>query len=384
MQLKRFKDAKEMIIEIIPADYLNDHFLHQLVECHFGLEELEKAKKVIESAIGMYPEDSYFLAQYSVYFYEKEDYKNAIQYIREALKFEPKNVSYLSHFGSIHLNLGNLSRAEQTLDLAEQIDPVDLRVIAEKARLAFLKNDISEANVYINKGLEIDPNNSHFILLKSNLLTTDKTKMKEAEATAIQALSMDPSNEVARHTLLNVLKNKNRLLRFFVGNAFGHYQMEWTFWRVLIFIVAWKGVLLWGGFAILYMLITWYGGVLFNSITRLHKKYKLLLNQNDINQSNFFIGVHVILLLLLGSRMIVGLEGENLFALISLTLAIMLIGISYFELEEKEGKIAYFCFVGLFGLVIYGFHKEAMILGGCSIFFLLLYGFLFSFRVLFK
>lgn len=384
-ELKRYEDAKDIVIDTLPSDFLEAQLLNLLIRCHFGLNENEKAKSITESAIASYPEDPQFLAQYAFCFHLKDDYKNALKYINQAVELQPDNVTYLAFFASVHLELKNLDRAESILVRAEQLDPNDLEVINERIRLAFLKNDNPLANTYINRGLELDPNNAHFIMLKSNVLM-DKTEMKEAEATALQALSMDPNNESARKTLLNVLKNKNRLLRFFVGNAFGRFQIEWTVWTVIWTVVAWKAVLLWGGFAILYMLVTWYGGVLFNTLTRLNKKYKLLLNKTDIHQSNFFIALHLILGLIFASQFVVHLLGEHIFAFVSVTLTVMLVGISYFELEEKSGRLGFLIFAIIYALIVYtlGTDGESMLLGLISTVLLLIYGFFFSLRIIFK
>ena len=66
--------------------------------------------------------------------------------------------------------------------------------------------------------------------IRTKILTEDASTIKKAAAAAQHALTLDPGEESVRKDLLEVFRNKNRVLRFFVGNSFNRYRLEWTFW----------------------------------------------------------------------------------------------------------------------------------------------------------
>ncbi|MEM9022116.1 MAG: hypothetical protein AAGB22_00145 [Bacteroidota bacterium] len=197
------------------------------------------------------------------------------------------------------------------------------------------------------------------------------------------ALRINPNDEHARLVLLDVLKNKNRVLRFFAGNSFNRYQVEWSFWRVVGMVFLWKAVIFWGGLFFLYMMVTWYGSVLYNSVIRLHRKYRYLLDRSHRRQSNYFLALNGAVAAFIAALSL-GFINRWLSDGLAIGVLALFMGISFFEMGSAKGQRAVGITAVLFtGLLIWAATSASAwaipLLAG---FLLLLYGFLFSLNVI--
>ncbi|MEZ4980392.1 MAG: hypothetical protein R2769_02155 [Saprospiraceae bacterium] len=94
--------------------------------------------------------------------------------------------------------------------------------------------------------------------------------------------------------VIEIKRNSNAFFRFFVGKAFlaGIALTDREECDFVYFIL--ERNLVGPGFGILYMMVTWYGGVLYNSIL-LDNKPNTFLNGKQIIQSNIFLGFNLLL-----------------------------------------------------------------------------------------
>lgn len=384
IELQKYKEAL-ITVEIIPIDDpLFEDALHCQFICYTELGQIKKSKKILDLTLNKFPNSAQSHVHLCEYFIDRNDLKAATSAINVALEIEPKNVGNLSQLVSLHIATYQIDKAKKVLRIAEQLDPNSMQVIFAKTKLLASEHQFVLAIKEIKRGLEIEPNNVDFNSLYVELLKRNPETIELAEQTAIHALTIDPTDENARKNLLDVYKNKNGLFRFFVGNSFGRYMIEWTPWRIIIMILFWKGTLIWGGFAILYLIITWYLGVLYNTLTRLHHKYKLLLNKNDILQSDVFIFMNGLFVLFIFLRRFIQFEDGEYPSLIVTYFSMILIGISYFEIRFREGKKQFIIFLAIWIMIVFFVASYPFALIGFSTLALLIYSFLFTLNIAFK
>jgi len=337
----------------------------------------------LDLGLEKYPDNARFHSFYAYYFASKHDYTKALKAMDIALEIEPENASFLCLAAKLNIWINRPEEAKYQIDLARQIDPNLIDVVYMDAIYAIQMQDNHKALRFVEDGLAIEPNNADFISLRTKLLTESRS-IKAAKESAFQGLSIDPTDARSKENLLEVLKNENKLLRFFVGNSFNRYQMEWTIGQIVLCVIFLKGVILWGGFALLYLIVTWYGGVLYKSVLRKHHKYKYLLSESDLMQSNFFLISNGLILtsFLLYKMSILSADPYNsvLFTLI-LTL---FLGISFFEINSSRGKQTFYVYLAFSTFCLVQSSGDMIGYTIVCTLLLLLYAFLFTLNIAFR
>ena len=384
MDLGKYQQALEVLDEI-PLDSGFQNIIFELrFLCYNEQGKTKKAKQILDIALEKYPNCASFHVHLSVYYFETNHRKKAIDSIKRAIQLSPNNADYKARAAIIFFSNNQRKEGKILLDIAVDKDPASLEVITAQAIYESVLENTAASLVHIDRGLAIDPNNIGLLSLRTKMLTGDATTIKKAKVAAQHALALDPGEEMVRKDLLEVFRNKNKILRFFVGNSFNRYRLEWTFGRVVLMILFWKGVILWGGVFILYLLVTWYGSVLFNSCVRLHPTYKALLNVQDIQQSNLFLGIHGVFISLLLFSQFYPIDEDFYLASSCLFLLILLVGISYFEIKSNSGKVYFYLFSGLTIFLLFYAGFSPVSTGLLGLIFLLIYAFLFTLNIIFK
>ena len=382
MDLHRYQEAIQEILSAIQQNG-NPTVLHYELwgESLFSLNRIGEAKELLKTALAEYPAAPNLLAYLALCYQKEEALGKAHPIIDEAIRLRPTNTWLLAIKANLYCQALKYGQALEIVDEALVLDPEYGRLFFIKSLAHYGQHESSAALENIQKALQLEPNDEEYIALHARLLIELK-QTKEAEAHAKTALSIDPTNQLAKNTLLEIYKNKNRLFRFFVGHGFGRYQMEWTVWRVLLAILFWKGVLLWGGLFLIYLLVTWYGSVLYNTILRLHPTYYLLLSKEDIQQSNFFLGANAVLWVA-----VLGYFLDDHFLMTDYWVNLMVgsvlflfIGVSYYEIISNLGRYFVVAFSLFSAALFITFWTTGTFLFMGPL-LLILYAFLFTFRV---
>ncbi len=325
------------------------YYLHSWYQELVG--EPEKAMEAVNEGLKLFPKEEILLEQKVHLMIRARAYPDVLDVIGHALEIYPDSAFFHAHHAAVLSDLGKPQAALQS----------------------------------IGRALDIEPENARYIALMARLKNITGSSSKDAEAIALQSLRTDPEDEFARNTLLEIYRNKNGLLRFFVGHGFSRYQVKWGVGRVILMILFWKGVLLWGGFFLLYIFVTWYGSVLYNSIIRLNARYKALLSPVQLRQSDYFLALNSLLLLPLAWWAAGQPLSPQWGGCLALLLLALFVGISYFELDgpRKHKGLVWFAVPAsllLMGLLVQGLWLGVIL---ASVFLLLLYAFLFTLNVLY-
>lgn len=383
---KRYEQAIETLLSLnaTPSTKVQTQFWWIYAFSLINLEKSEEALSFILSKLEDHPysPDLFFLL--SRIYIEKNLPSEALKCILKAIEIRPEIDYYHSTASSIYLGFDEVAKAEYHISIAEGQNPENEQNIYMRSLISIHQNDHKRAQESINRGLSLFPKSTHFLVLFKHLKSNARPSISTLKELSLNALEENPFDESAKASLLFTLKYSNPFVRFFVSNGFNRYNIEWTPWRIIMCILFWKGTFIWGGFGLIYLLVTWAGTALFYTLVRKHYKYKYVLHTRGISMSNTFI---IILgIAILGTVFLYhnNPSGEILFMAISGFLFILLTAISYFEIDTKSGKKMYSIFM-IISIVLLSFCFANMILFGIlSILLLLVYAFLFTLNIAFK
>ena len=386
IDLGRYEQALEILITCNDQDVHIPEKRRMIIVCHLELDAPEKAKELCLSALQQFPDYSIFHYLLAFYYRKKEQYTKAVEHAKIAFDQEPEFVPYINYLGLLMIDAERYHSAKSYLELAQEHDPNNVETLSYLALLEIKQQNELAALEYIKRGIEIDPNNLYLHNLRNALSTRSKSEAKKAKEHALHTLSLDPTDQFAKSTLLEILKAENSLFGFFLRRSFGRFQIEWNIGRIIMLIFFFKGMVVWAGFMALFLLVTWWGGVLFNSIIRVHKRYKYLLDPPSIQQSNIFLVMNGLLLTAICIASLTAFDSEIKFGMIASIASLLLFTISYHEIDTKGGKLQFWVYGAFVGIVqsfllannhIWGF-------GIFSIIFIMAYALLFSLSVLFE
>ena len=379
-QLGRHEEAIATYRQVLGGEA--DAMIWNFISANYShLERYAEAKQASEMAISLEPHDDEVLQNLAVAQYGLGELKAAEKTLDAALELNPENTSLLHILALVYLRNDQYDKATSIIDRGLQIDPQHPGL--QKARIHLFAKDNNELGLHhhVNVLLSNDPTEADLIAWKA-LLWCNSGLFDNAEEMALQALSIDPVNEKAKYALLLCYKHKNGLLRFFVGKAFRTYVIKWSLPNIIILIICIKGVALWGGFFVLYMLITWIGGVAYNTWARTSSKLRLILSKRQVQQSNYLL----ISLGVIGTLLTYQLlhPDQIILRFILISTFLLFAGISYFELYSKLKKILFFCTVTVLISISLAFlHTDSTGLYIAVITLItILYGVLFTFKVI--
>ncbi|MEO1627618.1 MAG: tetratricopeptide repeat protein [Bacteroidota bacterium] len=380
VSMGRKQEAADAFADLVGKGFDDAMLWANIARLYFELDDYEHSFQAAQAALEINPDNTRaMLCQVSIYV-EEGYLTEAEQVVERCLELRPNDPNVLQYLIMVYLEQRRYQEAEKLLQTALEENPEHRGLLQQRIRLLAMRDELGKLNYELDEYLERDPTESYLIAMKAAVMA-DMSRYKDAEDLAMQSLAIDPQDQLAKTVLLIVYKNKNRLLRFFVGRAFSTYTIEFDWGMLFWIVIATKGVILWGGFFVLYMLITWVGGVLFNSIIRKHQRMSMLLTAKQLQQSNYFLAnAALVALLSLGCYWTghLWLAKALGFSILSL-----FIGISYFELEHKDKRFHFLVssiFIG--GLSILSLELELLFFFLTLTLLLILHGVLFTFRVI--
>ena len=375
--LGRHQEAIDKFLELI-GEGVDSYVWQKIARNYFELNNYEKAEAAAKSCLELHANNSSALISLGLVKIKQRKFNESETYLKQCLATEPENVEAIFYLIQVYVNEKRLDEARIFLDRGLAIQPDDFDLKKCRMLLRAMSGDSLGTNQEINEVLAQDPNEADTLAMKAAMLLND-SKFEAAEQCALNSLAVNPNGVMAKKILLQVLKNKYFLLRFFAGRGFKQVKMEWTFWSVLIAIIAFKGVLLWGGFFVLYMLITWAGSVIFNTIARFRPRLSILLDQNDINQSNLFVlGISIVSMMLMAYHFI---EADFFVKLAVGSAVLTFFGISIFEFRIGRRKVLIGVAILATMLLLVFSQLHVLVFSIWATLLLIIHGFLFTFCI---
>lgn len=310
--------------------------------------------------------------------------QESMTHILKAIEVDPENDHYHTKAAALFFQKGDSRKADHHLKISEELDPESMEIIYLRALMHIHTDNHKDAEIAVRRGLSLYPDSSLFQNLFTHLKSKHRPSVSKLKELSLTALEGNPFDTSAKDSLLFSLKNSNPFVRFFVANGFNRYKIKWTFRRIIITILFWKASLLWGGFGLLYLLITWAGTALFYTIIRKHPKYKYVIPQKGVQMSNVFLVISTISILGITLMYQYDASLDALVGAITCSLFLLLTSISYFEIKSKSGKIGFVVYLLISAFLLFMSIEILLLFSFLCLFLLLVYAFLFTLNITFK
>ena len=314
IQSKRYTQAAGLLEKVINQFPDNPYVLGRYAQVLIELEKKDEGLAVINNAIALAPEEDflYYIKGYGLI--GKESYREAETSLREAIELNPEGSMYFSMLGHLMLVRRRFDEALEYADESLELDPENTQGLNVRST-ALLKLDRKEdAATAIEGALNEDPNNP-YTHANYGWGLLEQGKHKESLTHFAEALKLDPNFEFAQQGMMEALKAKYVVYRWFLKYAFAMgnltAQYQWGiiigFYLLTNFLdklsrtVEWLRPFL-SPIVFIFILIafsTWVITPLSNLFLRLNPYGKHLLRKDQM-QSSTLVGISLLICILGG------------------------------------------------------------------------------------
>jgi len=289
-----------------------DAWAHALLAlCLAEREQFKDATEEARQAIHLAPDFPFAHYAYARVLADRNHFKEARAAIEEAIRLDSTNADFFSVLAAIHFNekrwADALSAAEQGL----QFDPEHIGCTNLRAMAMVKLGRRAEAGATIDAALARNPDNSATHANQGWTLLEQGDPKKALEHFR-ESMRLDPTNDWARHGIVEALKARNILyagmLKYFLFMSRLSSRTQW-----MIVIGGVLGNRLLGGVAdsnpalapliwpvrilyVVFVLLTWLADPLFNLMLRVNRYGRYALSREQTVASNW-IGVCLMLAL---------------------------------------------------------------------------------------
>lgn len=216
---RRYNEAEAQLKQSLAQNPHDAESLNLLAYCCSMQNKNKEAIQHIDNAIALEPSNSRHFYLRSFIKYDESDYKTAESNIQEALRLNPMEPEYFSLLASILNHTARFKEALEAANAGLAIDAENLSCLNARsvALLKLKKPDAAYAT--IEKALNYDPLDSHthttfgFALLENGDSKGSLLHFREA-------LRLNPHNEGARRGIIEAMKSRYLVYRWFLQYGF--------------------------------------------------------------------------------------------------------------------------------------------------------------------
>ncbi|MFW6222436.1 MAG: tetratricopeptide repeat protein [Bacteroidota bacterium] len=265
--------------------------LHALVAfCYLKLGKHKEAEQAAKNSIGI--DHDHHFSHYllgSIYL-EKGQLKDARIHLEEALRIAPEEADY--HLAVAHLLFAE-NKFNESWEACQQglsIDPENVGCLNLKGRLAVKLDKQFDASHAFHAAFAKDPDNEN-THANQGWAYLEKKEYKQALSHFRESLRINPNNEFARAGLVEALKAKYWLYRYFLQFSFwiGNLNVKYRWALIIGLVIVVKVIPILAPFYIAFVFFNWFSEILFNTILRFNRFGRYALNKTEIIYSNLFI-----------------------------------------------------------------------------------------------
>lgn len=239
-------------------------------------------------------------------FHDRNRYDESLVAIAEAIRQEPYDPNYHGLEAAIHLERGKWAMALVSAERGLETEP-DHDVCTNLRAMSLVKlGRRDEASVTIEGALQRDPEDA-FAHANQGWAMLNRSQPKEAIEHFREALRLDPTLEWARAGIVEAMKARNVLYRWLLGYFLWMSRLSnRAQWVVIIGLYVAYQVMkslaennpalapfIWPmlGLYFAFVLMTWLGEPLFNSLLRLDRLGRYALSDDQRYQSTALLGL---------------------------------------------------------------------------------------------
>lgn len=230
----RYKEAEEVLSELLHQNPNHPFVLSMCARAAIGLNQADKALELVETAIGIAPEIDYFFylkANILVHLERFDDAENSLQ---EAINIDPSKAESHALWAAIKLVRKQYTTALEMANKALELDAENLQALNTRSTALLKLNRKEESYKTIADALQEDPNDADtHANVGWNLL--EAGDHKKALEHFKESLSYDPNNRNAQVGMMNAIKAKYLVFRWFLKYAFWIQNLTAKYqWFVII------------------------------------------------------------------------------------------------------------------------------------------------------
>ncbi len=324
-----------------------------------------EAQKAIEDAIRINASESSFYYIKTIILLNKEEDKEAEVFISIAVNADPDQAEYFAVWSDIKLHQKKYTEALQKAEEGLKRDPSNVHCLNAKSAAHVKLNQKHDAFSTIEGALNEDPDNA-FTHANYGWGLLEKRDHIKALSHFREALRLNPSLEYARAGMIQAMKAKYFLYRWFLNYQFWMSKQSRNMqWGLIIGIYLLSRVLRaieesnpeWTPFILpiivmiaLFAFLTWVIQPLSNLFLRLNKYGRYALSETETKISNF-VGIAALVFVLgLVSFFITFHEPFLAVAIFGFTMMVPLSGI--YSGDSNEKKLNYYALgLGITGVL---------------------------------
>lgn len=340
IQQGRFKDAEKILRDLLAQFPDDSYVLSTYAQVCLELNEFDQALQLIESSISLNPEVDFQFYIKSRILLAKKDLDGSESSIQEAILLDPTYGDYYAFKGHLQLLRKNFDAGLDLSNRALSLDPKNEFALNVRSSALLKLGREEESYETIKEALNEDPNNSYtHANLGWNFL--EKGKIDPAMKHFKESLKNDPTSAYARAGMVEALKSKYLIYRWFMRYSFWMSKQKGNRqWLVIIgfylvmrlsnymakqenlksFFIPITAVL------ILIAFSSWLVNPITGLFIRFNSSAKHMLNEKEIRSSNF----------------------------IAFSLLIAIVGVLFYLFFGKEGYLS-LVFFGVLMIIPLGF-----------------------------
>lgn len=354
----RFKQAEEILKKLLATGYEQSYLMKMMAVAKLGLGERDAAEELIKIVMSQQPDDPFLFYLLSTISAAKREFDQAKKHIAEAINLEPANSDFFAYKAHLLLQTKEYTDALHHANLALELSAENIDALNTRASALVALGRKNEAYETINKSLSTDPNNAdtHANMGWGKL---HHGEVSDALTHFKEALKNDPTSEYAKSGMLEAMKAKFPVYRYFLmlflwlGKLKGNNQWAFIFggyvaYRIMIKVAQNNPSLqplLYPIIIFIFLLFisSWIFSPLMN-LYLLTNDYGRMTLSGDQKQSAKAVGLSLSICLLCIIIYFVGIRNEGLLstALLSFAMMIPFGSMNNPVLESNKTKLKYF------------------------------------------
>ncbi len=231
---KRYKNAEEILSELLAEDTQNIRILSLLAQVTSEQGKLDIAQDIIDSAIGLSPNNAELFFIKSEILIGQGKLNDAEKNIKQAIALNPHDARYFGYLAFIFLEKKEPEEALKASNKALNIDATNLLALNMRATAFQMLDRHREAFLNIENALREDPINASTHTNYAWMLF-EEGNYKKALVHFKKALEINPTSEYAQRGLNEVLKTKNPFYRILLSYSIFIDSLETKYiWALFI------------------------------------------------------------------------------------------------------------------------------------------------------
>ena len=215
IQQNRYLLAQEKLTMLLSEGYSDPDLFRLLIMCRMGLNQYEDAKILAEKFLQQHPNDAFAFYTLAGIDLNNRDLKTAHTNIDEAIRLQPYMPEFFALKSAICFQLKDFEGALHFADIGLNSDAHHIGCLNARSSALEALGRTDEAFATISKSLNEDPNNpdTHTNIGWGHLHRGDTQKALDHFKAA---LNEDPLHEYAKAGMLQAMKTKFPLYRYFL------------------------------------------------------------------------------------------------------------------------------------------------------------------------